>query len=117
MPSEQREISSGPPVANRFRPGQSGNPGGRPKARPVSRALRALLRSSASAPLPAPRNRAEALAQAILERALAGDSRALVLLLDRVEGRVPQVLAAQVSTEPWPAVVIEIHDDGPRPQE
>jgi len=48
---------------------------------------------------------------------LAGDSRALVLLLDRVEGRVPQVLAAQVSTEPWPAVVIEIHDDGPRPQE
>jgi len=75
--------------ATRWKPGQSGNPGGRPKTAPLSHACRELLAS----PLPDdPKGRtyAEAIAETLAERALKGDIRAAQELADRAEGRTRQ---------------------------
>jgi hypothetical protein len=86
-----------PPVAHRFQPGRSGNPGGRPKSRPITRALRRFLRQPVGAAARAAEDpgatAAEVLAARLLIAAAAGDARAAALLLDRVEGRVPQAVS------------------------
>ena len=75
----------------RWKPGQSGNPGGRPKTAPLSQACRELL----AAPLPNDPERrtyAQAIAQALAEKAVAGDIRAAQELADRAEGRARQAI-------------------------
>ena len=75
--------------ATQFRPGQSGNPGGRPKTAPLSHACRDLL--SRNIPNdPQGRTYAEAIAEALVEKAVAGDIRAAQELADRAEGRARQ---------------------------
>jgi Family of unknown function (DUF5681) len=75
--------------ATRFKPGQSGNPGGRPRTAPLSQACRELLAR------PVPGNPegctyAEAIAQKLAEKAIEGDIRAAQELADRAEGRARQ---------------------------
>lgn len=62
-------------TSTRFKPGQSGNPNGRPKGarNKTTRAVEALLNGQH-----------EALTQAAITKALAGDTTALRLCLDRI---------------------------------
>jgi Family of unknown function (DUF5681) len=93
--SAENRRKTGTPIpgseATRFKPGQSGNPGGRPKMAALSRACRELL----AVPLPDdPQGRtyAEAIAEALARKALAGDIRAAQELGDRAEGRARQAI-------------------------
>jgi hypothetical protein len=98
MPENGKEAGKGKPVPNsegtRFKRGQSGNPGGRPKAAPFSQACLELL----TAPVPGDRERrthAQALAAMLMDKALKGDVRAAVELVDRAEGRPRQSVAVE----------------------
>jgi hypothetical protein len=73
----------------RFKPGQSGNPGGRPKTAPLSQACRELLADSVPNDREG-RTYAQAIAQTLGEKALAGDIRAAQELADRAEGKARQ---------------------------
>jgi hypothetical protein len=77
--------------ATQFKPGQSGNPGGRPKTAPLSQACRDLLASSVPDDSQG-RTYAEAIAEKLAQKALAGDIRAAQELADRAEGRPRQSL-------------------------
>jgi hypothetical protein len=84
-----------PSPATRFKPGQSGNPSGRPKRSPITTALIELLEEKAAS---------KALAAKWLSEAAKGDPRFFAMLLDRVEGRVPD------SPEPIGEAVDPIED-------
>jgi hypothetical protein len=77
--------------ATRWKSGQSGNPGGRPKAAPLSHACRELLAQPVPND-PEGRTYAEAIAQTLGEKALAGDIRAAQELADRAEGKARQAI-------------------------
>lgn len=64
--------------------GQSGNPRGRPRNKPeLAPALRALLLEHTDG-----RTTAEAIARALIDRAITGDIEAIKVVLDRVDGKV-----------------------------
>jgi hypothetical protein len=65
-------------VGRPFAPGQSGNPGGR-RALPLTKALVGRVTTE----------QAEQLAQNLLAKALAGESWAMQMVWDRLEGKVP----------------------------
>jgi Family of unknown function (DUF5681) len=69
----------------RFKPGQSGNPGGRPRTAKLSEACRAKLASPIPGD-PESRSYAEAIADKLALLALRGDIRAAQELADRAEG-------------------------------
>jgi hypothetical protein len=76
--------------AFRFKPGQSGNPGGRPRTAKLSEACRAKLAS----PIPGDpegRSFADVIADKFALQALKGDIRAAQELADRAEGRPSQM--------------------------
>ena len=76
--------------AHRFKPGQSGNPGGRPRTAKLSEACRAKLAS----PIPGDpegRSFADVIADKFALQALKGDIRAAQELADRAEGRPSQM--------------------------
>lgn len=64
-----------------WKPGQSGNPGGRPSYRPTTDAARRWMNANA-----------DALIDAIGQRALAGDLAAARFIAERAEGEVPKDL-------------------------
>src|SRR5215475_8452426 len=70
----------------RFRPGQSGNPGGRPRIRALTEACRSKLASAVPGDAEG-RTYAEAIADKLAGLALKGDIRAAQELADRAEGR------------------------------
>lgn len=77
--------------ATQFKPGQSGNPGGRPRKTPLADACRELLNK------PAPddssgRSYAEAIAERLAKKALAGSIPAARELADRAEGKARQAM-------------------------
>ena len=74
----------------RFKPGQSGNPGGRPRTAKLSEACRAKLASPIPGD-PESRSYAEAIADKLALLALRGDIRAAQELADRAEGRPSQM--------------------------
>ena len=77
--------------ATRWKPGQSGNPGGRPKMSRLSQACRDVL----SQPFPGDaegRTYAEKIARVLAEKAAAGDIRAAQEIADRAEGRARQAI-------------------------
>jgi len=77
-----------------FKPGNRANPGGRPKWAPLSQACRELL----AAPVPDDsegRTYAEAIAETLAHKALAGDIRAAQEIADRAEGRARQSVEIQ----------------------
>jgi hypothetical protein len=96
MPENRRKTGTGIAIgeATRFKPGESGNPGGRPKTAPLSQACRELLGQSIPGD-PGQRTYAEAIAQTLVEKALKGDIRAAQELGDRVEGRARQAIEIQ----------------------
>ena len=97
-------------AAHRFKPGQSGNPGGRPRTAKLSEACRAKLAS----PIPGdPENRsyAEAIADKLALQALKGDIRAAQELADRAEGR-PSQMAPPAEYDGVKYVILDM----PRPQ-
>jgi len=77
--------------ATRWKPGQSGNPGGRPKTARFSQACRELLASLIPGD-PRERTYSEAIAEALAVKALAGNIRAAQELVDRAEGRPRQAI-------------------------
>ena len=87
-----------PPEAYRFRPGQSGNPGGRPKKKPITIAAEKLLSEKIPPDHPlarqVPQLRGKTWAEAIVYgqalSAVKGGTPAAKELADRVEGRVAQ---------------------------
>jgi len=76
--------------AFRFKPGQSGNPGGRPRTARLSEACR-VKRVSPIPGDPESRSFAEAIADKLAQQALKGDIRAAQELADRAEGRPSQM--------------------------
>lgn len=91
------QFKRGNKLGHRFRPGESGNPGGRPKIKLISQAAREILAQ------PVPHDRlgrtyAELIAVALATRASRGNVAAASELADRSEGR-PRV-----------AVEIDQHD-------
>jgi hypothetical protein len=78
-----------PPVEYRFKPGQSGNPGGRPKGTSIS-AIMSELRDEVDPK--EKKNRAEILARAFFKMAEKNPSFANIVL-DRTEGTVVQKIA------------------------
>jgi len=81
------------PFPNRetqFKPGQSGNPGGRPKGVSLTNLIRALLEKEELKGVSLEgRKVADLLAATIVERAVAGDYRFVELVMNRMEGKVP----------------------------
>jgi hypothetical protein len=93
MPQNRRKTGGTMPVlggeATRWKPGQSGNPGGRPKSAPLSQACREVL----ALPVPGdPQGRtyAEMIAATLAGKAVEGDIKAAQELADRAEGRARQ---------------------------
>ena len=78
-------------AAHRFKPCQSGNPGGRPRTAKRSEACRAKLASPIPGD-PESRSYAEAIADKLALKALKGDIRAAQELADRAEGRPSQMV-------------------------
>ena len=91
--SPENKSETGAPVrggeAYRWKPGQSGNPGGRPKTAPLSHACRELLAQPVPDD-PEGRTYAEAIAQTLAKKALQGDIRAAQEVADRAEGKAHQ---------------------------
>ena len=97
-------------IHHRFKPGQSGNPGGRPKKDAISSYLRNQLELHIPESMKSEMPRAfsdlygesatfgEMLAFKLIDRAAKGNLVALSLVLDRVEGKVTQKMA--VDAEP-----------------
>ncbi len=72
-----------PPVHGRWKPGQSGNPGGRPKKKPMTEALIRILNKLNDA-------EGEDFTKALFMKAAQGDVAAFKEIADRVEGKVAQ---------------------------
>jgi hypothetical protein len=80
------EKGNGFGAAHRYKPGESGNPGGRTKCAEISAALRAKLKSEFSLPR-AGRTYAEKLVDEWVEQGLGGNTAAIAAIADRAEGR------------------------------
>jgi hypothetical protein len=115
-----RPFPKGHTFGNRFKKGQSGNPGGRPKSAKLSEAYRALLELPPDEPPPLSTN-AERVAAAIIGRAVAADIGAAREVADRAEGRAP--VAVQVNNVRDPLLQLiegmnKLSDElGPPPQD
>jgi hypothetical protein len=78
-------VSAFPNPSTQFQPGSSGNPSGRPKGRTLASWLQELLAETESGDC----TQGERLARKLIELALDGDVKALKLIADRHDGRVP----------------------------
>lgn len=72
-----------------WRPGQSGNPSGRPKRKKVTDALIEALEALAQE---GDKTAAEAVARAMVLKAVAGDVKAATFIADRTEGKPLQAI-------------------------
>lgn len=72
-----------PPEHSRWQPGQSGNPAGYSRNRRITAALGALIEDEKAG---------QPLARVWLNLALSGDPKFFSMLLDRIEGKVPDVI-------------------------
>lgn len=72
-----------PPADHRFKPGQSGNPGGRPKGRSITAELRDMLDSEKDGG-----SLAKAMAAKAFEFAQKGDFRFWNAILERLDGKL-----------------------------
>lgn len=95
-----------PSPATRFKPGQSGNPGGGSKKRRATDEILALI---------AEKKADRAIAAKWLQAILEGDFRYFQAYLDRVEGKVPDVIKTQTSDdEPDPRILPARRSPDPR---
>lgn len=79
-----------PPKEHRWKPGQSGNPGGRKPGLSITAVLRKMLDEAVEDTQGNKVKMKRAVARALLVRALGGDVRAIRELLDRTEGKVAE---------------------------
>src|SRR5215467_4565795 len=96
--------------AFRFKPGQSGNPGGRPRTAKLSEASRAKLASVIPGD-PEGRTYAEGIADKLALLAIKGDIRAAQELADRAEGR-PNQMAPPSEQHGVKVIIVDV----PRPK-
>jgi hypothetical protein len=95
----------------RWKPGQSGNPGGRPKGESITARLRAVLEKEHNG-----RVLMDLLAERLAKEALAGKFPFLKEVLDRLDGRVAE--RVNVGGEEGRALVINVVRRGaPRPDD
>lgn len=86
----------------KFVKGQSGNPGGRPKAVPFAVVLARGLDE-----VKAGKTTRERIAETVLELAVKGNLEAVKWIVDRVDGRAPERLEAEVTVaQPVPDATI-----------
>lgn len=83
--------------ATRWKPGQSGNPGGRPKRTPLIDACREVLNQLMPGDAKG-RTYARAIAEKLATKAVEGDIRAAQELADRAEGKARQTLQIENTT-------------------
>lgn len=92
-PTQKQRRNNGKPqphggTLHPFQPGQSGNPGGRPKNRSITAELRKLIDEGFQG-----KDLAEALAAKAVKCALEGDHKFWQLVMERIEGKVPDRIA------------------------
>ena len=98
----------------RFKPGQSGNPGGRPKYAKISEATKAALALSPDEKVE-PRTNAEVCAMAAVKEAKRGNIGAFTAIADRCEGKPVSTLDLQDSSaDPLTELVRAMHELGPK---
>ena len=68
-----------------FKPGQSGNPNGRPKSKPFKEAIQRALAEAGD-----DKTALQAVATALVGKAMLGDVPAIKEIADRLDGKVPQ---------------------------
>jgi len=68
-----------------FKPGQSGNPNGRPKSKPFKEAIQRALTEAGD-----DKASLQAVATALVDKAMQGDVPAIKEIADRLDGKVPQ---------------------------
>jgi uncharacterized protein DUF5681 len=81
--------------SHRWKPGQSGNPGGRPKTGALAKACRDLLERQVPGDS-AGRTYAQAIAERLADLSLKGHLSAIRELGDRAEGRAGQLLNVEI---------------------
>jgi len=81
--------------AHRWRPGQSGNPGGRPRTGALAKACRDLMEQKVPGD-PEGRTYAQAIAERLADLSLKGHLSAIRELGDRAEGRAGQFLNVEI---------------------
>jgi Family of unknown function (DUF5681) len=94
-----------PPVEHRWKPGQSGNPGGRPKGRTLTGVLRELVQQDHGG-----RPIVEVLAQRILKEALTGKFPFAKEVWDRLDGRPGETHEVTVKSH-WRDMVRQLSDE------
>ncbi len=80
-----------------FPPGQSGNPAGRPPGRSLSARLREIIEKDANPAKAGGKDIGQVLMQKLVELAIKGNVKAIAMVLERMDGAVPQVIEAEVS--------------------
>ena len=91
---------------------QSGNPGGRPKAKPFRDALMLALMEKGEQPFETKgKNRLRLVAEALIAKAMIGDTAAAKEVADRTDGKVPQGIVGDDEHSPVRTVTrIELVD-------
>ncbi len=93
-PQNRRKTGAGcggivPPVEYRFKPGQSGNPGGRPKSKLVTQAYQELLEE---VDRKSGKTFAQIIAEKVIREALNNNLAAVKEITDRTEGKAAQAV-------------------------
>ena len=91
----------------KFQPGQSGNPNGRPKG---TQALSDNLRSLLAQKTADGRTNGDLIVSKLVEKAQAGEIDALKVILDRVDGKVPERKEV-TGSEGGPLLIRVVYDD------
>jgi hypothetical protein len=94
-----------PPEAYRWKPGQSGNPGGRPRVESITAKLRRVLEQEHGG-----KAIADLVAERIVKEALSGKFPFAKELLDRLEGRVAETHDIRARVH-WREALQDMTDD------
>ena len=78
-----------------FKPGQSGNPNGRPKSKPFKEAIQRALAEAGD-----DKASLQAVATALVGKAMLGDVPAIKEIADRLDGKVPQAVIGGEEGDP-----------------
>jgi hypothetical protein len=82
-------------IGRPFQPGQSGNPNGRPKSKPFREAIQRALEEAGD-----DKKALQAVATALVGKAMMGDVPAIKELADRMDGKVAQAIIGGEEEDP-----------------
>jgi len=94
-----------------FKPGQSGNPNGRPKSKPFKEAIQRALAEAGD-----DKASLQAVATALVGKAMLGDVPAIKEVADRLDGKVPQGIIGGSEDDPALSLVHKIERVIVRPE-